>query len=59
MKDVNRDSRGRFIHGHKVSLLRNNKGRFVKKDKEKSMDKNQKSSMVEEKVDRLLKKFEL
>jgi hypothetical protein len=54
---VDRDSKGRFIDGHKVDLPRDSLGRFVKKNKEKSMDKKQGVSMMEDRVDELLKKL--
>lgn len=50
MKD--RDSKGKFVHGHEIDLLRDNYGRFVKKNKKKTMD----ISILEEKVDMILKK---
>ena len=58
MKKLNddRDRYGRFIHGHKVDLPRNSKGRFIKKCKEKTMDEKRDISSVEKKVDELLEK---
>jgi len=56
MTKTKRDNYGRFVHGHPVDLLRDSKGRFKKKDKEKAMDKKQDSTMVEDKVDALLNK---
>jgi len=54
MKD--RDSKGKFIHGHEINLLRDKYGRFRKKDKEKTMDKKQDISMIENRIDKLLEK---
>ena len=59
MNNVERDERGRFVKGHRISLPRDNKGKFIKKDKGKSMDKKQDISTVEDKVDKILEKHGL
>jgi hypothetical protein len=59
MCDTDRDIKGRFTHGHKVDLPRDSLGRFMRKSKEKSMVKRQDISMVEDRVDELLKKHGL
>lgn len=56
MNDIERNGHGRFIRGHKVNLPRDSKGRFIKKDKEKTMDKKQDITTVESRVDEILNK---
>ena len=54
MKD--RDSKGKFIHGHEIDLPRDSHGRFMKKDKKKNMGEKLEISTVEDRVDKLLEK---
>ena len=54
MKD--RDSKGKFVHGHEIDLPRDSHGRFMKKDKKKNMGEKLGISTVEDCVDELLKK---